>query len=88
MTTTCLPPIRPPAIRKRMRPRSPSEDEETLIHERTLALALAARAGKSAIFEQMVRDLSLSLPLTRLDLIQKYRSSETGPPPELPTQRS
>ena len=67
MTTTCLPPIRPPAIRKRMRPRSPSEDEETLIHERTHALALAARGGKSAIFEQMVRDLSLSLPLTRLD---------------------
>lgn len=73
MTTTCLPPIRPPdirairAIRNRMRARSPSEDEETLICKRSEALARAAWAGKGAIFEQMVRDLSLSLPLTRLD---------------------
>ena len=28
-------------------------------------------------------DTTLYVPLTRLDLIQKYRSSETGPPPEL-----
>ena len=28
-------------------------------------------------------DAKLYVPLTRLDLIQKYRSSETGPPPEL-----
>ena len=28
-------------------------------------------------------DTVLYVPLTRLDLIQKYRSSETGPPPEL-----
>jgi transcription-repair coupling factor (superfamily II helicase) len=27
-------------------------------------------------------DTTLYVPLTRLDLIQKYRSSETGPPPE------
>ncbi len=28
-------------------------------------------------------EAKLYVPLTRLDLIQKYRSSETGPPPEL-----
>ncbi|MEO6982190.1 MAG: transcription-repair coupling factor, partial [Edaphobacter sp.] len=32
---------------------------------------------------EFAEEAKLYVPLTRLDLIQKYRSSETGPPPEL-----
>ena len=55
MTTTFV----PPAARGRMRARTPSEDEETLVYRKGAPAALAPPSG--ALFEQMVRQLSAPL---------------------------
>ena len=55
MTTTFV----PPAARGRMRARTPSEDEETLVYRTGAPAALAPSSG--ALFEQMVRQLSAPL---------------------------